>query len=73
LRSYHRQAVLNPHNNASDLWGTSQSADEIRDNIRIKRLVQHDRLAQEMAKGFGATTGHLLDFDERNARKLVMP
>jgi hypothetical protein len=67
LRSYHRQAVLNPRNNASDLWGTSQSAEEIRDNIRIKRLVQHDRLAQEMTKGFGATTGHLLNFDDPGA------
>lgn len=67
LRSYHRQAVLNPRNNASDLWGTTLSVGEIRTHIRVRRLLDHDRLAQDMADGFGAQAVHMFDFDKADA------
>ena len=64
LRSYHRQAVLNPRNNASELWGTSQDLAQIRAHYRIKRLLDHDRLAKDMAQGVGADAVHMLNFDD---------
>lgn len=67
LRSYHRQAVLNPRNNASELWGTSQNLAQIRSHYRIQRLLDHDRLARDMADGFGADAVHMLNFDEADA------
>lgn len=67
LHSYHRQAVLNPRNDASELWGTSSSMDEIRDHYRIKRLLDHTALATDMTREYGADACHVLDFDRPDA------
>jgi hypothetical protein len=67
LRSYHRQAVLNPKNNASELWGTSQSADEIRSHYRVERLLDHQKMAADMKVSYGAHAVHALDFDAPDA------
>ena len=67
LRSYHRQAVLNPRNNASELWGTHQSSEDIRDHYRVRRLVDTSALATRLTEGFGADACHVLDFDADDA------
>ena len=54
LASYYRQCVLNPANNASDLWGTDKPLSELRHHRRIRRLMDHDRLLANLQEGFGA-------------------
>ncbi len=64
LRSYYRQAVLNPASNASELWGTTQHMEEIRVHYRIKRLLDRPRLQSDMQAGLGAARVVSLDFDQ---------
>lgn len=72
LHSYHRQAVLNPRNTASELWGTSGTRADIRDHYRITRLLDHAGLAQDMRTGFGARACRVLDFDNPDAFTLML-
>ena len=63
LRSYHRQCVLNPNNGASELWGTAETAEGIRDHPRILALANHGTLEERMAEAFGARRVIRLDFE----------
>jgi len=54
LRSYYRQCVINPLNNASDLWGTSRPLCEIRTHPRVLALMNHAKLAIDLGDTLGA-------------------
>lgn len=57
LRSYYRQAVLNPYNpktKASSVWGTDKTLEGIRSHIRIRRLLDLPRLVDKMTAALHA-------------------
>ncbi len=54
LRSYHAQCVLNPRNNASELWGTALSVAELAEHPRVQRMSRFKRLAMHLQQGLGA-------------------
>jgi len=72
LRSYHKQCVLNPNIGASDLWGTSLRASELVDHPRIKRLLNYERLLDDMKTEYGAHSTFHIRYNEPYWFELIL-
>ena len=66
LKSYHKQCVLNPNIDASDLWGTDLTVDEISNHYRVIRLLDTNRLLPDLRVGFGASHVHHVEYGDDN-------
>ena len=64
--SYHKQCVLNPDNGASPLWGTSLTVSEMSHHPRIQRLLNTEKLADDLTKAFGATEVRIHEFESHS-------
>lgn len=72
IRSYYRQAVLNPANGASPLWGTDLSFELFAQHERVQRLADIDGLAQDLQHGFGARHVHRIEFGGQDLLRRVL-
>ena len=54
LRSYYKQAVLNPDTSMVDYYATELTLDKFRRHPRIIQLLDHETLIRDVANAFGA-------------------
>ena len=63
LRSYYRQAIINPTNRMSDLWGTALSFEDFARHPRMRQLADHPALINDLRAAYGAAHLVRLDYD----------
>ena len=63
LRSYYRQAIINPRNRMSDLWGTALSFEDFARHPRMRQLADHPALINDLKAAYGAAHLVRLDYD----------
>ncbi|MEI2384549.1 hypothetical protein [Breoghania sp. JC706] len=63
LRSYYRQAIINPGNRMSDLWGTALSFEDFARHPRMRQLADHPALINDLRAAYGASHLVRLDYD----------